>query len=125
MAFANGGGPSPAGSGKEEEEEEEGLTIFNQVANLAGRLGYSSPTYKVEADGEAQWDMWKGRPDFREDARVPADLGLVTKVVGKKQTRLAIAQKVLVWLKEQEQARKDVADRFLSTIGQAPTSVSG
>ena len=97
-------------------DDEGSPTIPERVAGLAMQLNFGCPRYQIDPDGDMP-NMWKGRPYFQQDALVPEDLGIVRGIYGKKQAKLEIAAKVLVWLKAQDRARQETTARLLATLG--------
>ncbi|CAM1505532.1 Fc.00g111690.m01.CDS01 [Cosmosporella sp. VM-42] len=95
--------------------DEGGPTIPERVAGLATMLNFGCPSYKIEQDGDKP-NIWKGRPYFQQDARVPEDLGVVRGIFGKKKAKLEIAEKVLMWLEEEDRARQETTARLLATL---------
>ncbi|KAJ4268528.1 hypothetical protein NW762_002591 [Fusarium torreyae] len=92
-----------------------GPTIRERVASLGGRLGYGIPEYDIEQDGDAD-DTWKGRPNFRNDGRIPEDMGVVSGIVGRQQAEDLVAEKVLEWLEKEEQFKKEQIANIMDTI---------
>ncbi|KAF4996901.1 hypothetical protein FGRMN_4222 [Fusarium graminum] len=79
----------------------QGPTIRERIASLGGRLGFGIPEYHIERDNVAN-DTWKGRPVFRNDGRIPEDMGVVTGAMGKQEAEELVARKVLEWLQAKE-----------------------
>lgn len=91
-----------------------GPSAFEKVAVLATKLGFECPTYRTVPDSDRP-NFWSGQPYFRQDARIPEDLGAVQGIFGKKNARLEMAELVLAWLEEEEGARQAITARLLAT----------
>ena len=104
---------------KAEEEsvssDEEGPGVREKVAILAAKLGFDCPHYKIVPDGDRD-NFWKGQPYFKQDARIPENLGYVHGIYGKQAARLEMAEKVLAWLTIEDRARRETMDRLLATL---------
>ncbi|KAF4963255.1 hypothetical protein FSARC_8724 [Fusarium sarcochroum] len=116
------GGPSRSSGGKKGQATASimattthGPTIRERVASLSGRLGYGIPEYDIERDGDAD-DTWKGRPNFRNDGRIPEDMGVVNGIVGRQRAEDLVAERVLVWLEKEELAKKEQIANIMDTI---------
>lgn len=72
---------------------------------MAATLGTGVPTYRIEED-PTRPNFYSGRAVFFNGAPVPTDIGVVAGVLGKKQTKLQIAERVLEWM-EDEKAKRD------------------
>ncbi|KAF4454591.1 hypothetical protein F53441_2934 [Fusarium austroafricanum] len=92
----------------------QGPTIRERAAGLGCRLGFGIPEYHIEQDNEEE-DTWSGRPIFKNDGRIPEDVGVVTGVVGRQQAEILVAEKVLEWLEKEEKAKQDQVASILSS----------
>ncbi|KAF4979386.1 hypothetical protein FDECE_18069 [Fusarium decemcellulare] len=108
------GGVSTAGpSGIQEgNASTQSHTIRERVAVLVTRLGFGLPEYEIERDGDAL-DTWQGRPIFRNDGRIPEDVGVVRGVVGRQQAEDAVAEKLLHWLEKEEQVKHEECEKAM------------
>ena len=77
--------------------------VFKQVSDLALRLGIDSPNYRIDPD-EDMPNYFSGRPVFKSGL-MPPDLGVVSGVLGKRQAKMQIAEKVLEWLQKEQEGR--------------------
>ncbi|KAM4054711.1 hypothetical protein HRG_005534 [Hirsutella rhossiliensis] len=100
-------GCSECGSSNPDNGDE--ASVFRHVSDLATSLNLSSPRYEVVPDSEMP-GFFRGCPVFSPADMVPRDLGLVSGVLGKKQARLQVAEKVLEWLEAERRKRRDVFD---------------
>ena len=85
-------------------DSDSSAAIYARVANFASILGVGVPTYRIDEDSQRP-NFFNGRPIFFSGVAVPNGLGVVNGVLGKKQAKLQIAEKVLLWM-EQEYARR-------------------
>lgn len=79
-------------------------TIFECVSRLASRMGLDQPSYNIEPEDLP--NLYRGRAQFKLGTRAPDDLGLVKGVLGKNNAKVQVAEKVLVWLQMEMQARQ-------------------
>ncbi|KAM0346883.1 hypothetical protein ACHAPU_005223 [Fusarium lateritium] len=93
----------------------QGPTIRERIAGLSGRLGFGIPEYHIEPDNTAD-GTWKGRPVFRNDGRIPEDMGVVTGVVGRQVVEDLVTQKVLEWLQAEEKLREEQYASIMNSI---------
>ncbi|PNY27691.1 Uncharacterized protein TCAP_02384, partial [Tolypocladium capitatum] len=86
---------------------DEASSVFRQIAALSARLGIDSPSYRIEPDDEMP-NFFGGRPVFQHGGRVPPDLGVVSGVLGKRQAKIQMAEKVLEWLQGEQRSRTEI-----------------
>ncbi|KAG8416734.1 hypothetical protein J3458_007296 [Metarhizium acridum] len=89
-------------------------SVFEEVSSLCNRLALGSPTYKIEPD-PAGHDVFCGRPVFKNDLRIPPDLGIVSGIAGEGQAKLKVAESVREWLQAELQRRQDTFESLWST----------
>ncbi|POR34029.1 Uncharacterized protein TPAR_05694 [Tolypocladium paradoxum] len=100
--------PDPQ-SGNGGPDGDEAASVFRQISALATRLGLESPCFRIEPD-DGMPNFFSGRPVFQRGGRIPPDLGVVSGVLGKRQARMQMAEKVLEWLQEEERNREDIVN---------------
>lgn len=100
--------------------DDEGPGIYEQVAALASQLGFECPHYRIVKD-EDHPNFWKGQPYFKQDARIPDDLGCVRGMLGKKAAKREMAEQILVWMLAQEQERHELTNELLKDLGKVKT----
>ncbi|KID80009.1 uncharacterized protein G6M90_00g013750 [Metarhizium brunneum] len=88
-------------------------SVFEEVTSLSHRLALGSPTYKIEPDPAGD-SLFCGRPVFKNDMRIPPDLGIVSGIAGESQARLKVAESVLEWLQAELQRRQDTFESLWS-----------
>ena len=71
------------------------------------------PTYRVDED-PLRPNFFNGRPIFFSGVAVPHGTGVVNGVLGKKQARLQIAEKVLVWMEQEHNKRMETLDNVFA-----------
>lgn len=96
-------------------DDDTGPSLFEKVAILATRLGFECPQYKMLPDGDRP-NFWNGQPCFKQDARIPDDLGAVKGILGRKAAKREMAEKVLAWFVLEERARRETTERLLATM---------
>ncbi|KHN96229.1 uncharacterized protein MAM_05815 [Metarhizium album ARSEF 1941] len=89
-------------------------SVFEKVSSLSSRLALDSPRYKIEPD-PAGGGLFRGRPVFRNDVRIPPALGVVTGIADQDQARLKVAEGVLDWLQAELQRRQDTFESLWSS----------
>lgn len=81
--------------------------------------------YSIEPDPQGG-NLFCGRPVFKNAARVPSGLGVVSGVEGHMQTKQKVAEAVLGWLQSELQKRQDTFESLWSVAsspkGGTPTS---
>lgn len=92
--------------------DEASPTIYDQVSNLASALGFGTVSYNIQPDGQKA-DLFSGQPHFESPGPMPRDIGVVTDVLGKKQTKMEIAEQVLKWLELERQRRRSIIDLII------------
>ncbi|KAF9761992.1 hypothetical protein IL306_003609 [Fusarium sp. DS 682] len=92
----------------------QGPTIRERVAGLSGRMGFGIPEYYIEQHNEKE-NTWNGRPIFRNDGRIPEDMGVVTGVIGRQQAENSVAEKVLEWLEKEKKTRGEQLSRIMDS----------
>lgn len=100
--------PRPApGAKRKSPAEGADETVFKHVSELAAHLGLTPPSYRIEP--EEMHSFFGRRAVFAHDSIVvPPGVAIVTGVLGKKQAKLQVADKVLKWLREELRRRGDV-----------------
>ncbi|KAH0596297.1 hypothetical protein MHUMG1_06158 [Metarhizium humberi] len=88
-------------------------SVFEEVTSLSHRLALGSPTYKIEPDPAGD-NLFCGRPVFKNDMRIPPDLGIVSGIASESQARLKVAESVLEWLQAELQRRQDTFESLWS-----------
>ncbi|KAH8837299.1 hypothetical protein MCOR27_009010 [Pyricularia oryzae] len=78
-------------------------SFVSQVEQLCTQLGYGRPTYVLRQAENTQ--IFSGWADWRDEMRVPASVGVVKDVWGKKHAKEKIAEQILSHL-EQVQAKR-------------------
>ncbi|KAH7272616.1 hypothetical protein MRS44_003127 [Fusarium solani] len=84
--------------------------IRERVALLAGQMNYGIPEYFIEQYGET----WRGRPIFRNDGRIPENVGAVRGYADRQQAEDAVAEKVLEWLEQELLAKEALLGKTTS-----------
>ncbi|TQV94611.1 hypothetical protein IF1G_06622 [Cordyceps javanica] len=102
---------SPKGRGADAAAEQKQL--FDEIHRLCARLGVSQPTYRLTQDPDRP-SFFSGHAEFSAGSRVPDGIAVVRDVLGKRQTRIQIAQQILKWMEEEEARRKQRVDAMLS-----------
>lgn len=97
--------PSRPESGSSNPDGDEG-SVFRHVADLATSLNMSGPRYEVVPDGEIP-GFFRAWPVFAHADMVPPGLGVVINVLGKRQAKLQVAEKVLLWLEAEKRKRRN------------------
>ncbi|PFH57395.1 hypothetical protein XA68_15128 [Ophiocordyceps unilateralis] len=85
-------------------DDDEGDLIIRKASECSVRMGFGTLEFVVEPDAELDM-FFHARPVFSHGALVPAHVGLVTGVLGKKEARVQVAGKVLLWLEGQKKER--------------------
>ncbi|RGP80643.1 hypothetical protein FLONG3_1247 [Fusarium longipes] len=79
-------------------------TVREQIAKLSEEMNFGIPEYYIYPAEEGD-DIWNGRPIFKNDGKIPPDMGVVTGIAGRQQAEELVAKKTLEWL-EGEKRRK-------------------
>lgn len=101
--------------------EDEGPGIYEQVAALTSQLGFECPHYRIVEDKD-QPGFWKGQPYFKQDARIPDDLGCVRGIFGKKAAKREMAEQILVWMQAQDRKRHELMKTLLADLEKVETT---
>ncbi|KAM0434401.1 hypothetical protein ACHAPT_003497 [Fusarium lateritium] len=86
-----------------------GPSIKERVALLGGKMNYGIPEYFTEQDGDG---TWRGRPVFRNDGRIPENMGVVSGFAERQQAEDAVAEKALEWLEQELLAKVEMISKF-------------
>ncbi|KAF4335635.1 hypothetical protein FBEOM_10512 [Fusarium beomiforme] len=92
----------------------QGPSIRERVAGLSGSMGFGIPAYHIVQHSQGD-DIWNGRPIFRNDGRIPEDMGVVTGIVGRQQAENLVVEKVLEWLEREEKTRSEQFSRIVDS----------
>ncbi|TLS29551.1 hypothetical protein PpBr36_00438 [Pyricularia pennisetigena] len=85
------------------DETAKDLSFVTRVEQLCTQLGYGRPIYVLNQAENTQ--IFSGWADWRDEMRVPASIGVVKDVWGKKHAKEKIAEQILTHL-EQVQAKR-------------------
>ncbi|KJZ78937.1 hypothetical protein HIM_01710 [Hirsutella minnesotensis 3608] len=92
---------------------DESQSVFQRVTSLAISLGFTSPQYHVQPEGDLS-NFFSGRATFSPGDLVPSGVGVVSGVLGKKQARLQSAEQVLEWLEGEARRRAKIFENMFS-----------
>lgn len=77
-----------------------------RVPEICNRLGFSVPSYTITSDiANANGPLWNGSADFGHDPRIDGQVGVVTKVYGKKKCKEEVAKLVYSFMRDIERGR--------------------
>ncbi|KAI1180114.1 hypothetical protein F4777DRAFT_361565 [Nemania sp. FL0916] len=106
--------------------EPSGPTATARVAELCTSLGYHAPAYRTEPTGDGFFNGWA---DFGVGAALlPFDAAEVSRIndsLGKKETRELVAEKLLVPLRAEKQARAAATEAFMAQYKAAENEGGG
>lgn len=113
--------PIGGGAGLSLSSSSDNPSIFECVARLAKRLRMQQPVYRVELE-EGHYvntpsALYQGHAEFSPGTKVPDGLGTVRGVLGAKEAKIEVAQRVLTWMQSEEQNREDMTENLLQSIG--------
>lgn len=107
-----------SGSGDKSPDDSDDDNVIIQVEKMCRSFGYGTPRYIVTA-AENSVNMFNGTVDWGDEWRVPASVGVVTSIYGRKPTRDLMAQEVLHHLREvvkqEREAQKEEAMKMLKS----------
>lgn len=85
--------------GAVDDDDDANLPATDRVRNLCPKLGLKVPIYRIALTDPNITTVFDGYPDFGDDeGSIPEDLGRVTGITGKANTKQAVSEKVLVYL---------------------------
>ncbi|RCI16266.1 hypothetical protein L249_2144 [Ophiocordyceps polyrhachis-furcata BCC 54312] len=89
-----------------DEDDNDGEAMIRKASDLAARMGFGTLSFVIEPDPELE-NFFRGKPVFSQSGgSVPADVAVVTGVLGKKQTRVQVAANVFLWLESRAREKK-------------------
>ncbi|KAL6924820.1 hypothetical protein ACHAP8_000818 [Fusarium lateritium] len=91
----------------------QGSTMREQVTKLGEEMDFGSPEYLIQR-AEVGDDIWNGRPIFKNDGKIPPEMGVVTGIAGRQQTEDMVAKRTLEWLQNEKHIRYKL---YLEIIG--------
>jgi hypothetical protein len=94
----------------------QGSDVREQIAKLGEEMDFGSPEYLIQRAEDGS-DIWNGRPIFKNDGKIPPEMGVVTGIAGRQQTEDMVAKRTLEWLQNERRIRYEL---YLETIGSAP-----
>lgn len=106
--------PSPAPAADGGADSDDAASVFKRVSDLAVRLGHDAPAYHIEPEPDMA-NFFRGRAVFRSAGAPPAGVGAVNAVLGKRETRLLVAEGALAWLQQQERRRNELVQSLWAT----------
>ncbi|RDA84516.1 hypothetical protein CP532_1498 [Ophiocordyceps camponoti-leonardi (nom. inval.)] len=90
----------------EEDDDDDGEAMIRRASDLAARMGFGTLSFAIEPDPELE-NFFHGRPVFSQSGGcVPADVAVVTGVLGKKQARVQVAANVFIWLEAKAKEKR-------------------
>lgn len=105
-------------NGVVDDDDAAGLTAIERVKNLCPKLGLRAPIPRATLADPNVTNVFDGYPDFGDDeGSFPEDLGRVTGVTGEANTKLAVSEKVLVYLLDLYQKREAELQLLQESIG--------
>lgn len=105
--------PTPRRSSPKTETAADQGHLFDAIARLAGRLGIAQPQYRLEQDPDRP-NFFRGCAEFSVASRVPDGIAVVDNVLGKRQARIQIAEKVMDWMVREEATRQAMVSEILA-----------
>lgn len=93
-----------------------GPSVLEQISVISGRLGMGNISYEIKDDATRP-NFFSGQLRFATPGKAPDDLGAVSGVYGKNETKLQVAEKGLCWLQEEDARRQGVLKGLLGKMG--------
>ncbi|KXX76461.1 hypothetical protein MMYC01_207907 [Madurella mycetomatis] len=107
--------PNPQTADMDEEE----VPATKRVTEMCRLLQITAPRYDLKPSDDRGWS-YTGHPDFGNDnLKVPKGLGVIEPTYGKTQAKERIAEKVLMWLLEEEAKRESDAQALVGAGGES------
>ncbi|KAL8370266.1 hypothetical protein RB595_000581 [Gaeumannomyces hyphopodioides] len=107
---SSSGGDNPADDYSDDDN------VVAQAEKMCRAFGYGMPRYEV-APVESSANLFNGRVNWGHEWRVPASVGIVNNIYGRKPARDLMAQEVVLHLREVKQQREAAGAEALRVLG--------